>query len=88
MVAQDCRELMSSIDNVFVLWIDRNQNSDAHNLASLTKIVGNRTWLGAVPNSLNFPASAISIPTSCNFQSCIPAISIESLFHSKKKNYI
>jgi len=58
MVAQDCRELMSSMENVCVLWIDRNQNSDAHNLASLAKIVGNQTWLGVM--TINYSIFLVS----------------------------
>jgi len=73
MVAQDCRDLMSSMDNVSVVWVDRNQNCDAHNLASLARIVGNRDWVGVAPNSLCFPVNASSLPTSCNVNSCIPA---------------
>ncbi|PNX86195.1 Isoflavone-7-O-methyltransferase [Trifolium pratense] len=39
MVAQDCRELLSSLPNVSVLFVRRDQNIDAHNLASLPRLV-------------------------------------------------
>ncbi|GAU33864.1 hypothetical protein TSUD_66510 [Trifolium subterraneum] len=51
MVAQDCRELLSSLPNVSVVFVRRDQNIDAHNLASLARLVGNRTWVGAAPNA-------------------------------------
>ncbi|CAJ2671609.1 unnamed protein product [Trifolium pratense] len=42
-VVQDCRALISSLLNVSVMFVRREQNGDAHNLASLAKVVGNRT---------------------------------------------
>jgi hypothetical protein len=41
-IAQDCRELMSGLTNVSVLFVRR----EAHNLASLAKYVANRSWMG------------------------------------------
>ncbi|RHN71717.1 putative ribonuclease H-like domain, reverse transcriptase zinc-binding domain-containing protein [Medicago truncatula] len=73
MVAQDCSVLLSSLSNACILFISRDQNSDAHNLASLAKVVGNRTWLGAVPNSF-FPGSVMQNYANCNRFSCfLPA---------------
>jgi hypothetical protein len=44
MVAQDCRELLSSMPTVSVLFVSRDQNVDAHTLTSLARLVENRTW--------------------------------------------
>jgi len=70
MVAQDCRELMPNILNVCILFVNRNQNSNAHNLASLAKVVGNRTWVGIVPDNMLFFVNVVSNSTSCNSLSC------------------
>ncbi|XP_024626573.1 uncharacterized protein [Medicago truncatula] len=75
MVAQDCRDLMSSLSDVCIMFISRGQNSDAHNLAALAKIVGTSTWLGAAPASSLFPVYVPQNSVSCNPLSCIPAFS-------------
>jgi ribonuclease HI len=49
-IAQDCRELMKNMLFVCVRFIGRNQNCDAHNLASVAMNVGDRTWLGSFSN--------------------------------------
>jgi uncharacterized protein YlxP (DUF503 family) len=51
MVAQDCRELLSSMPTVSVLFVSRDQNVDAHTLTSLARLVENRTWVGTAPNA-------------------------------------
>lgn len=71
-LAQDCRELTSSLLNVCILFISRDQNSDAHSLASLAKVVGNRTWIEVLHNnSFSFPIMHIS--ANCNRTSCLTA---------------
>lgn len=72
MVVQDCRELMSSLSNVSILFISRDQNFDAHSLASLAKVVGNRTWIGVLSNS-SFSFSVMHISANCNRTSCLTA---------------
>jgi ribonuclease HI len=72
-IAQDCRELMKSLLNVCVKFISRNQNCDAHNLATLAKNVGDRTWLGAVPNFSMFSVNVASIVASCINDGCVSA---------------
>jgi len=42
---------------VMVKHVNRELNSEAHNLASLAKIAGTKFWLGdAPPNQVNFSA--------------------------------
>lgn len=72
MVVQDYRELMSSLSNVCILFISRDQNFDAHSLASLAKVVGNRTWIGVLSNS-SFSFSVMHISANCNRTSCLTA---------------
>lgn len=55
MVAQDCRDLMSNCINVCIIYVSRVQNSNTHNLASLAKVAGTRTWFGVAPVSSLFP---------------------------------
>ncbi|GAU37237.1 hypothetical protein TSUD_375390 [Trifolium subterraneum] len=58
LIAEDCRNLMTCLANVCVLFVSRTQNSDAHNLASLARIMGNRTWQGVSPHPSGFSVSA------------------------------
>jgi hypothetical protein len=55
LVVQDCRALISSMLSVSVMFVRREQNIGAHNLASLAKVVGNRTWIGVAPNMSGIP---------------------------------
>lgn len=74
LIVQDCRDLMSTMLDVSVMFVSRNHNGDAHNLASLAKIVGNRTWHGVAPNS---PLSSVFLAVnavSCNHDGCVPAL--------------
>ncbi|GAU21787.1 hypothetical protein TSUD_329120, partial [Trifolium subterraneum] len=58
LIAEDCRNLMTCLANVCDLFVSRTQNSDAHNLASLARIMGNRTWQGVAPHPSGFSVSA------------------------------
>ncbi|CAJ2652968.1 unnamed protein product [Trifolium pratense] len=73
MVAQDCRELLSSLPNVSVLFVRRDQNIDAHNLASLARLVGNRTWVGAAPKASVMSNYAENSAANCIVFGCFPA---------------
>jgi ribonuclease HI len=73
-VAQDCRELLFSLTNVNVLFIRREQNVDAHNLASMARLVGNRTWVGAAPNVTVSSTYAVSSATNCIMIGCVPVL--------------
>ncbi|CAJ2669717.1 unnamed protein product [Trifolium pratense] len=73
MVVQDCRALISSLLNVSVMFVRRDQIGDAHNLASLAKVVGNRTWIGVTPivfGISNYAGDPVSI---CIPNGCVPA---------------
>jgi len=51
-------KLLEKIPFVMVKHVNRELNSEAHNLASLAKIVGTKFWLGnAPPNQVNFSAA-------------------------------
>jgi hypothetical protein len=39
---------MDRFDDVSILFVSRLQNVHAHNLATLTKTVDNRSWLGVL----------------------------------------
>jgi ribonuclease HI len=74
MVTQDCRDLLSSLPNVSVLFVRREQNVDAHNLASLARLVGNRTWVGAAPNVSVSSTYAGSATANCIMVGCVPVL--------------
>jgi hypothetical protein len=42
-LTQDCRDMMDRFENVSILFVSRLPNVDDHNLASLAKIVVNRS---------------------------------------------
>jgi len=72
-IVQDCRDLMSPMLDVSVMFVSKNHNCDAHNLVSLAKIVGDRTWHGVAPNS---PLSSVNMAVNvvpCNHDGCVPA---------------
>jgi hypothetical protein len=48
LIAQDRRNLMDRFDDVSILFVSRLQNVHTHNLATLTKTVDNRSWLGVL----------------------------------------
>ncbi|XP_058776145.1 uncharacterized protein LOC131650453 [Vicia villosa] len=48
-IVLDCQFLIKSFVSVAVLFVGRNNISDAHNLVSLGRVVGSRTWLGCIP---------------------------------------
>ncbi|XP_045822165.1 uncharacterized protein LOC123915058 [Trifolium pratense] len=73
LIAQDCRNLMAGLGNVSVMFISRTQNCDAHNLVSLAKVVGSRTWLGVAPLVSVYSVSAAVPAAGCNVFSCVPA---------------
>ncbi|CAJ2654058.1 unnamed protein product [Trifolium pratense] len=68
LIAQECRNLMAGLTNASVMFVSRTQNCDAHNLASLAKVVGSRTWVGVSPLVSDFSVST----AVCNFISCVP----------------
>jgi hypothetical protein len=45
--------------------VRREHNVDAHNLASLARLVGNRTWGGAALNASISSTYAVSSATKC-----------------------
>jgi hypothetical protein len=73
-VVQDCRELLSGMSNVSVLFVKRSLNVEAHNMASLAKEVGNRSWNGVAPILSSFPNYAGCYTAPCNSNSCVPAL--------------
>jgi hypothetical protein len=75
LIAEDCRNLMNSLVNVVVMFISRTQNSDAHTMATLARIMGNRTWSRVVPHSTVFSVSADASVVLCISNSCVPACS-------------
>ncbi|XP_045830934.1 uncharacterized protein LOC123922244 [Trifolium pratense] len=68
LIAQECRNLMAGLTNASVMFVSRTQNCDAHNLASLAKVVGSRTWIGVSTLVSDFSVSA----AVCNFISSVP----------------
>ncbi|XP_058776202.1 uncharacterized protein LOC131650515 [Vicia villosa] len=48
-IAADCRFLLNSFSCTSVMYIRRNENVDAHNVARLGKLLGSRTWLNGYP---------------------------------------
>lgn len=73
-IAQDCRELMFSLLTVSVSFVSTNQNSVAHNLASLAKTVGDRSWDGPVLVSSLFCVNAAATAATCVYDGCVPAL--------------
>lgn len=73
MICQDCSVLMTSLSNVCIQYVSRALNADAHNLASLAKDVGNRTWLGVAPTFSVCNANPNVSVDLCNHNSCVPA---------------
>jgi hypothetical protein len=61
LVAQDCRELLCNFSNVSIKFISRVLNVDAHNVASLAKYVGSRSWLGNAPPVSNFSSTVTPV---------------------------
>lgn len=56
-VVYDCWKLLEKIPFVTVKHVNKELNSEAHNLASLAKIVGTKFWWGnASRNQVNFSA--------------------------------
>jgi ribonuclease HI len=53
LVIQDCKLLMEQLDRVVVTHVRRHLNSVAHGLASFSRNVGTKRWMGVVPNSLS-----------------------------------
>ncbi|XP_045789329.1 uncharacterized protein LOC123884299 [Trifolium pratense] len=51
-VIQDCKLLIEQLDSVVVTHVRRHLNSVAHGLAKFSNVVGTKTWMGVVPNSL------------------------------------
>jgi hypothetical protein len=49
----DCKNLLENIPSAMVYHVSRELNREAHDLASLAKNVGSRTWMGIVPSNLN-----------------------------------
>ncbi|XP_058724620.1 uncharacterized protein LOC131596076 [Vicia villosa] len=45
LLADDCRMLLKNFDLASVLFLNRNCNSDAHNVAELGKLYGSKTWI-------------------------------------------
>jgi ribonuclease HI len=74
LIAQDCRNLMDGMENVSVMFISRSQNLDAHNLASLAKVVCSKTWLGPAPLVFDVSVSTAMHAAVCNILSCVPAL--------------
>jgi hypothetical protein len=73
LIAEDCRNLMNCLTSVCVVFVSRSQNYVAHNLASLARIMGNRTWLADVFQfSVSSGYAAVSA-VPCNLNSCVPA---------------
>jgi hypothetical protein len=61
LIAQDCRELLCNFSNVSIKFISRVLNVDAHNVTSLAKFVGSRSWLGIAPLVSNFSSIITSV---------------------------
>jgi hypothetical protein len=57
---------MSNMLDASVMYVSRNHNCDAHNLAALAKIVGDRSWNGIAPSS-----SLLSVSLAVNAAPCI-----------------
>jgi hypothetical protein len=53
LVIQDCKLLMEQLDRVVVTHVRRHLNSIGHGLASFSRNVGTKRWMGVVPNSLS-----------------------------------
>ncbi|GAU38301.1 hypothetical protein TSUD_157860 [Trifolium subterraneum] len=68
LIAQDCRDLLCNFSNVSIKFVGRALNIDAHNVASLAKCVGSRTWVGSAPTVSNFSSDVLS------FNGCFPAL--------------
>lgn len=48
-ITEDCRVLLRVFSFRSVIYHPRSSNSDAHNVVSLGKLHGSRTWLGGFP---------------------------------------
>jgi len=72
-VVQDRKELMKRMSNVLVQFVRREHNVEAHNLASLARIVGSRSWLGIAPPVPFHSVNTASLADICNPNGCIPA---------------
>ncbi|CAJ2645003.1 uncharacterized protein LOC123895600 [Trifolium pratense] len=73
-IAQDCRDLTSGLTNVSVLFVRTEQNDEAHNLASLAKFVGNRSWVGLAPSVSSFSSLADVSAVVCNQYGSVSAL--------------
>ncbi|GAU32098.1 hypothetical protein TSUD_292220 [Trifolium subterraneum] len=58
-VIKDCTNLLENIPYAMVYHVSRKLNREAHDLASLARYVGSRTWMGNAPSIL---LSTTSVP--------------------------
>lgn len=49
LVACECRSLLDTFKEAFIMYLNRLFNMDPHNLISLGKLFGSRTWLEGPP---------------------------------------
>jgi hypothetical protein len=78
---------MNNLVNVSVSFVRREQNSEAHNLVSLAKFVGNRSWLGVAPSVSCFIGFAAVPAVICNqnYIAVFQPLFNESCVNFKKK---
>lgn len=51
-IIQDCCSILNLFEDIKVTAICRNQNSIAHELVQLSKVVGSKNWVGTVPRQI------------------------------------
>ena len=73
LVMQDCNDLMQGLPTVVVQLVRREHNVEAHNLASLARIVGCSSWLGIAPPALFLSANVVIMTDNCIPNGCVPA---------------
>jgi hypothetical protein len=52
-IIQDCCSILNLFEDIKVTAISRNQNSVAHELVQMSKVVGSKNWAGTVPYQIS-----------------------------------
>ncbi|XP_058776112.1 uncharacterized protein LOC131650418 [Vicia villosa] len=60
-IVADCKHLITCFRNVSVSFIGRRGNVDAHHMVGVGRTLGNKTWLGCIPNLYSSPSCINSV---------------------------